>query len=157
MRTKSAYDGGEQQGHCAVTAMHEVAQPDWSADDVMQAARECGFPSGRTGGWALEGIDEGFRLLGLETERTYHGALEDIFGEPEWMSDKTTRLTLARFMREHPRGVHYVVVTEHALVIRDGRIVDPNWAGRRAARRRVLVSWEIRNAGPGKYRPATQS
>lgn len=156
MRAKSVYDEitGKGSGHCAVTAMHEVAQADWSAEDVLRAAMECGWPAKRSGGWTLEGIEEGFALLCLETERKDYGAVVAC-GETHWVSDRTTRPTLAQFLREHQRGVHYVVVKRHALVIRNGQIVDPNWSGRRAARRRVFVSWEVKNAGPGKYQPAS--
>lgn len=156
MRVKSAYDEimGRGSGHCAVTAMHEVAPEDRGAEDVLRVARECGWPSPRFGGWTLEGIEEGFKLLGLETERKAHGAAV-WWGRTFWLPDRTARPTLAQFVREHPRGVHYVVMRRHALVIRDGQIVDPNLGGRRAARRRVFVSWEVKNAGPGKYQPAS--
>jgi hypothetical protein len=151
----SAFNGSGYTGHCAVTAVHEVAQADWSAADVLQAARENGFPHGPNGGWDVQNIEAGMDALMLEWRRMYYGDVQmTASGKIAW-SLKTPKPTLAQFMRAHPTGTHIVILHGHAAVVRDGVVIDPNWGGRRAARRRVWISYTIDNAGPQKYAPAS--
>jgi hypothetical protein len=150
----SAYNGSGFTGHCAVTAVHEVAQADWSADDVMQAARENGFPFNGTGGWDVKDIEAGMRTLGVQFHKMFYGDIRVVQGEARW-GRATPKPTLAQFARAHSTGTHIVIMKGHAAVVREGRIIDPNWRGSRAARRRVWISYRIDNAGPGKYAPAS--
>jgi len=153
---QSAYVMSGYTGHCAVTAVHEVAQADWSADDVMAAAKENGFPYSRAGGWDVKDIEAGMRTLGVEFHKMFYGDVRVVRGEARWGRGEL-KPTLAQFARAHSTGVHIVIMKGHAAVIREGRIIDPNWVGRRAARRRVWISYRIENAGPGKYAPAQEA
>lgn len=150
----SAYSDSGFTGHCAVTAVHEVAQADWSAADVMQAAKENGFPyNGGSGGWDVDDIERGMRALDVEFTRENQGGTRVVHGTVFWSN--APKPTLAQFARAHSTGTHIVIMKGHAAVVREGRIIDPNWSGSRAARRRVWISYRINNAGPGKYAPAS--
>lgn len=56
--------------------------------------------------------------------------------------------TLGQFCADYPQGSFYVSVRGHALVVRDGHIIDPNYSGRLAKRRRVLCAVQILNPPP---------
>lgn len=136
----SAYSG--TPGNCAVTALHEVAPHDWSEADVLEAATTCGFPyDPSSGGMECPDIQATMDMLCLDRSKYI-------------MYRASARPTLAQFARLHPQGVFYIVTRDHALVIRDGQVVDPNAWGRRKLRRRVWLFWQIYNAGPGHYEPA---
>lgn len=57
-------------------------------------------------------------------------------------------ITLAEFVSAHPRGRFLLGVTEHALVVVDGRICDHS----DKVRRRVSYAWRI-NLQPNKESP----
>lgn len=57
--------------------------------------------------------------------------------------------TLAKFCARHLQGAYLVRVNGHALVVRDGQVVDPNYRSRGPAlRRRVRSAYLVRNAAP---------
>lgn len=144
----------EGYGTCAPTAVYEVAPEGWSSDDVMEVARDNGFPYDvRTGGWDVEKMEQGMTDLCIEWERANYGGVEDVASGKVmfWQRGTGMRPTLAKFIRSHPTGTYLIIVKGHALVIRDGQIIDPNWHGRRAARRQVWIAYRIDNPGPQKY------
>lgn len=57
-------------------------------------------------------------------------------------------ITLAEFVSAHPRGRFLIGVTEHAMVVVDGRICDRS----DKVRRRVSYAWRI-NPQPNKESP----
>lgn len=149
-------------GTCGPTALHEVADADWTADDVLEACTACAPGLWLGKGMRVDALQDAMDMLCLSYERhtqhrLSHIDLYDLMcGSPRGRA--ATRFpTLAQFARENPRGVHVVIVKDHALVVRDGKVVDPNWEGRSALRRRVRESFHVHNPGPAKYQPATRS
>lgn len=124
---------------CVPTALHEVAPADVDPDTVWQLCQERSEALRRGEGMYYHEALDVLHKLGVHYQP----------GARRW-----PRRTLAAFVQEEPRGVWLVWVRGHALVVRNGKVIDPNWGGRRALRRRVQACQLILNAGPGKYAPA---
>lgn len=50
-------------------------------------------------------------------------------------------MTLNQFCKANPRGSFYVIVSGHALCVRDGRLID--WTADSAGRRRVKYAYKL--------------
>jgi hypothetical protein len=59
-------------------------------------------------------------------------------------------LTLKQFGKKYPTGAYLVTINRHALVVRDGRIVDPNFSKERT-RARVKSAYRVVNAAESLY------
>jgi hypothetical protein len=57
--------------------------------------------------------------------------------------------TLAQVLQQYPKGVYFVRIKGHALVIRDGRVIDPNM-GKGKTRATVYNVWKIHNPAEPK-------
>lgn len=55
-------------------------------------------------------------------------------------------LTVSQFCRKHEFGTFLVRVDGHALVVRNGRMIDPNHVRSSGMKRRVKGAWRITNA-----------
>lgn len=74
----------------------------------------------------------------------------DSYGNICYRSSPTYRMTLAMFVEAFPAGTYMVAVTGHALVVRDGRVIDPNFRKVGMARR-VVSAYLIKNPAPSHY------
>jgi len=124
---------------CVSAALWELCPDGWEPQDVRDAVCEA-YPPNADGSVGVPRFAslEAAQALCMDVEEMWH----------EW------GMTLAQFAREYPKGDFLVHVAGHALAIRDGQIIDPAWCGRRAARRRVQRTREVKNAGRRKMAAA---
>lgn len=74
----------------------------------------------------------------------------DQYGYERYRSSPAHRMTLSMFVEAYPTGTYMVAVTGHALVVRDGRVVDPNFR-KVGMGRRVVIAHLIKNPAPSHY------
>jgi len=117
------------KNNCCLVAMHLLS--DHTDEDILAACyRVPGWKPGR--GMRLSQSSEACTWLGIRLE---HVPLSRYF-------------TLAQFCKEHEDGTYWVTVNGHALVVHDGKILDPNFArSGRGSRRRVIRAHRCLNPG----------
>lgn len=127
-------------GNCVPTAFKLVSGlPDKT---VFDAAFQAGFES--TGGMFQHNWVGMFRTLNLQTEKLEAADLRTTGLSNDGFSSQ--RMTLAAFCRTYNKGVFFVGVAQHALVVQDGAVVDPNWGSKIGGRRRVHLAWKVLNS-----------
>ena len=62
---------------------------------------------------------------------------------PGAMEGARNPVTIARFVRDNPRGHFILFVRWHFVAVCDGVIHDHNWHGRQRVKRHILRSWQL--------------
>lgn len=87
-------------------------------------------------------IHEAFKALGRRTNcGTKFVLVEKVIGRPmRFEAHPRRRVTLARFLADHPTGTYGVAIAGHMFVVRDGKILDLFLPGMRC---RVKAFWTM--------------
>lgn len=120
--------------NCTLVAARELTGlPD---ETILRVWREHGYQD-HGGMWDRDWVpalrDLGLRLVQKSTWRLNNR--------------RAPHPTLAQFVSDHPEGVWIAGTSSHVMVVRDGRIVDPNYR-RPGTRRLIRRAWLVLNAAP---------
>ena len=125
-----------KRNNCVLVALRELTgKPD---AEIFAAVRKHGYRDNR--GMYVENYFAAAKDLGLKmTEEKRRWDLVPSGGD-------RGKMTLRDFVRAFPKGVFLVRTWGHALVVRDGAVVDPNWRRRAGLGRGIVGAAEIFNA-----------
>lgn len=125
--------------NCTLVAVREVSRlPD---DVIFKAFRVRGYKDNqgmRNPQWIGAAQDLGLQVESV-TVRVDAGVTEFGYKLKKWLS-------LGQFLKEFSEGVYFVSVTGHALVVRDGKIIDHNRRWSLGLRRQVRFAHKVLNA-----------
>lgn len=135
--------------NCTLVAARQLLAPAVSDDAILAAYRTHGYRDNR--GMYEECYVAAMRDLGLQLEALpwcWNRRTEEVCGDGSGSAGTRERwmpATLGTFCRLYRRGTYLVKVHGHALIVRDGAVVDPN-TRRIGARRRVWSVYRVVNA-----------
>ena len=116
--------------NCTLVAVKAVLNGTRSDDEILRAFRGRGYVDNR--GMYCKQWHQAARDLGLELAKVVLPKAEgrwvtssDRWGE-EKQSLRIRRETIGEFARRHPEGVYFISTVDHALVLVDGQVWDPN-------------------------------
>lgn len=136
-----------KQNNCTLVAVREVTR--FSDSEILTGFRKHGYRDDK--GMSNYAWINAAKSLGLEIEsigieyESKSSAYIDRYGA-ERLRYNVKSLTLGQFIREFSVGVYFVSVSGHALVIRDGKIVDHNHRRSFGVRRQVKFAHKVLNA-----------
>lgn len=142
------------RNNCTLVAIKEVTRkPD---AEIIQAARKNGYVNDK--GMRNSQWINAARQLGLELKEVaikpdgahgrlvqyerYNSYYDQHMTCQRWLSPN---FTLGEFIKEYPKGTFLISVMGHALVVRDGKVVDHNRWGNFGFRRRMVSAHLVLN------------
>ena len=144
--------------NCTLVAVREVTRlPD---ADILKVFREFGYKDNEgmpTSEWTAAAKKLGLKLERVNTRKEGLSSRRSVaVKNPYYIRDLDDNInhyrtidpgkfTLADFCREYKRGVYFVVVSGHALVVRNGKVVDHNYTYTLGMRRRVVRAFRVHN------------
>ena len=121
--------------NCTLIAVREVTR--LSDEEILTAFRKVGYVDNK--GMRNSQWTKAAQMLGCKLSKVDNRY--DKVGQ-SWRE----RMTLAMFCREYPYGTYFVSVSGHALVIRDGKIIDHNYGMTWSPSRKVVFAHRVVNA-----------
>lgn len=117
--------------NCTLVAVKAVLNGTKTDEEILEAFRGRGYVDNDGmvhSKWTGAAEDLGLELEKVNVKRsgTKFYTRADRYGWDEQTYAKYGRQTLASFAKEHPHGVYFVSTVDHALVLVDGQIWDPN-------------------------------
>lgn len=144
--------------NCTLVAVREVTGR--SDEEIIRAFEEKGWKRGH--GFAtvryVAIVKNVFGHSVKEVDTTIPGrkmldswvTYTDSWGDRRERFTRSYKMTLAMFSKNYPTGTYLITVPGHALVVRDGRVIDPNYS-KVGMSRRVISAFLIEDAAPSYY------
>lgn len=130
----------KMRNNCTLVAVHEVSRK--PAEEIFKAFRNHGYKDNK--GMVNHQWIGAARELGLELEEV--NSRRDKNGGTAWDGRRwsESKLTLGEFIKIFVKGVYLISVQGHALVVREGKVIDKNYS-KLSLRRRVYVIHRVLN------------